>query len=138
MDLQSALNLAQEKNLDLVEIARDGNPPVAKIIDFGKFKYEKEKSFKENKKKQKVSVVKEIKVKPQIDLHDLEIKRKKITTFLEEGKKVKVILVLRGRQRLYAERGLAMLDKIAEGFEDIAIIEKTYSLNRTVLLTPKK
>ncbi|HCB63941.1 MAG TPA: translation initiation factor IF-3, partial [Fusobacteria bacterium] len=92
--LEEAMEMARDRGLDLVEISDKSNPPVAKIIDFGKFRYEKEKSYKENKKKQKVVVVKEVKIRPQIDQHDLLIKKKRVQDFISEDKKVKVILVL--------------------------------------------
>ena len=89
--LEEAMEMARDRGLDLVEISDKSNPPVAKIIDFGKFRYEKEKSYKENKKKQKVVVVKEVKIRPQIDQHDLLIKKKRVQDFISEDKKVKVL-----------------------------------------------
>ena len=129
--------MARDRGLDLVEISDKSNPPVAKIIDFGKFRYEKEKSYKENKKKQKVVVVKEVKIRPQIDQHDLLIKKKRVQDFISEDKKVKVILVLRGRQRLHADRGKALLDELAEEFAEYSTVEKNYSAGFSLLLSPK-
>lgn len=138
LSTDEAIAIAEQRGLDLVEISDKSNPPVAKIIDFGKFKYEKEKAYKENKKKQKVIVVKEIKIKPQIDMHDLEIKKKRINEFLSEDKKVKVILVLRGRQRLHADRGKLLLEEVAKEFEESATIERNYSAGFSLLLSAKK
>lgn len=138
MSLADALRAASDRGLDLVEISPQADPPVAKIIDYGKFKYEKEKAYKENKRKQKLIVVKEIKIKPQIDKHDLSIKKKRVLVFLEEGKKVKVILVLRGRQKAHAGRGIELMNNLAAEMVDVAIIEKSYAGGMTLLLTPKK
>lgn len=138
MSREDALREAADRGLDLIEISDKSDPPVVKIVDFGKFKYEKEKTYKDNKKKQKVTSVKEIKIKPHIDSNDLNIKSKRAIDFLEKGKKVKVILFLRGRQRLYAEKGIAILDKLAEDFQEIATVEKMYSKSSVLLLTPKK
>jgi len=138
LDIADALNRASERGEDLVEIAQNNGVSVCKIIDYGKYKYEKEKLLKENKKKQKSKevVTKEIKIKPHIGEHDFLIKRKKILDFIEEGKNVKVILFLRGRQRLYVEKGLEVLDKMAESLTDLASMEKQYS-SKQLLISSK-
>merc|ERR1711916_81339 len=133
LDIADALNRASERGEDLVEIAQNNGVSVCKIIDYGKYKYEKEKLLKENKKKQKS---KEVKIKPHIGEHDFLIKRKKILDFIEEGKNVKVILFLRGRQRLYVEKGLEVLDKMAESLTDLASMEKQYS-SKQLLISSK-
>ena len=97
--LEEAMEMARDRGLDLVEISDKSNPPVAKIIDFGKFRYEKEKSYKENKKKQKVVVVKEVKIRPQIDQHDLLIKKKRVQDFISEDKKSQSYLSIKGQAK---------------------------------------
>jgi translation initiation factor IF-3 len=136
--LEEALRIANEENLDLVEISPASDPPVARIVDFGKFKYEKERAYKDNKKKQKMVTVKEIKIKPQIDVGDLNIKRDKIEQFLSKGNKVKVILVVRGRRNSNLDRGKAIMEKIAEDFSEKAIVEQSTTGAITLTLTAKK
>jgi translation initiation factor IF-3 len=137
MLVKDAITLAQSQGLDLVEIAESAVPPVVKIIDFGKFRYEKEKSLKENKKKQKVVILKEIKIRPQIDQHDLEIKSRKVDEFLADGKKVKILLTLRGRQHLHTEKGKELLEELAVKYEGISVVERFYSGAFYLILTPK-
>lgn len=137
LDINEALDLAKEKKLDLVEISQGKDHSVCKIVDYSKYRYEKEKAEKENKKKQKVIVVKEIKIKPRIGAHDLEIKKKKIVEFLEDDKKVKVMLVLKGRENLYADKGIAILEKLAAELDPISVAEKNYSLQKQILFSPK-
>lgn len=129
--------MAQEDGLDLIEVSRGDGTSVCKLADYGKYKYDKDRLQKENKKKQKVVSLKEIKVKPNIGANDLDIKKKKIIQFIGEGKKVKLLLVLRGRQRLYASRGEEVLNKICEDLADIATFEKSFSGQRQVMMTPK-
>ena len=127
--------------MDLVEISPNANPPVCKIMDYGKFKYEKTKKDKENKKKQKQVVTKEMRVKPHIDTHDRDTKIAQIEKFLEKEYKIKISLRLAGRQKLYADQGIKVLDELADHFKDKAIIEKKYGkdqIQKFVLLSPKK
>lgn len=138
LSIRDALKIAEEKNLDLVEVAANASPVVCKIMDFGKFKYEKTKKEKEAKKKQKVIVVKEIKVKPRIDSHDMETKVNHIHNFLEKDFKVKVSLMLFGRERMHAELGVKILDEIAESFADTSIIEKKYDEGQKFLIISPK
>lgn len=123
---QEALALADTQNLDLVEISPNANPPVCKIMDYGKFKFEKNKKDKENKKKQKKIVVKEIRLKPHIDISDKETKIAQISKFIEKDYKVKVSLRLSGREKMHAEAALKVLDDIANRLQDVAKIEKHY------------
>ncbi|WP_067142717.1 translation initiation factor IF-3 [Oceanivirga salmonicida] len=141
MSNKDALELAIEKNLDLVEVSPGANPPVCKIMNYSKFKYEKSKKDKENKKKQKNVVIKEIRIKPHIDTHDMETKMSQVKKFLEKENKVKISLRLSGRERLHIESAIKVLDDIAEMFEEIAIVEKKYGkeqMQKFVMLSPKK
>jgi len=126
LSLRDALELANEKKLDLVEVAENAEPPVCRIMDYGKFRYEKEKKDKAAKKNQKIVLLKEVKVKPRIDTHDVETKTNQIAKFLEKGDKVKLSLILLGRERMHADIGIQVLEKVANQFEETAIIEKKY------------
>ena len=141
LSVNEALALATEKNLDLVEISPNATPPVCKIMDYGKFKYEKTKKEKENKKKQKNVVIKEIRIKPHIDEHDKETKISQIKKFIEKEYKVKISLRLSGREELHAESAVKILDDFANSFEETAIVEKKYGkeqIQKFVMLSPKK
>jgi len=141
LTVNEALALAAEKSLDLVEISPNATPPVCKIMDYGKFKYEKTKKEKENKKKQKNVVIKEIRIKPHIDEHDKETKISQIKKFIEKEYKVKISLRLSGREKLHAESAVKILDDFANSFEETAIVEKKYGkeqVQKFVMLSPKK
>ena len=141
MSVNEAIALATEKELDLVEISPNATPPVCKIMNYGKFKYEKTKKDKENKKKQKNVVVKELRIKPHIDEHDKETKISQIKKFIEKEHKVKVSLRLTGRERLHADSAIQILDEFARHFEETAIVEKKYGkeqVQKFILLSPKK
>lgn len=141
MSPKEALEIAMENNLDLVELSPNAVPPVCKIMNYGKFRYEKTKKEKENKKKQKNIVVKELRIKPHIDEHDKQTKVAQITKFLEKEYKVKVSLKLSGRERLHVDSSIKVLDEFAEQFEDIAIVEKKYGkeqIQKYIMLSPKK
>ena len=141
LTVNEALALAAEKSLDLVEISPNATPPVCKIMDYGKFKYEKTKKEKENKKKQKNVVIKEIRIKPHIDEHDKETKISQIKKFIEKEYKVKISLRLSGREKLHAESAVKILDELADSFEETAIVEKKYGkeqVQKFVMLSPKK
>lgn len=130
--------MAYEQKLDLVEVAANAKPPVCRIMDYGKFKYDKEKKAKEAKKKQTKIIVKEVKFKPRIDKHDLETKVNKITKFLEKGNKVKVSLMLFGRERMHADLGVQVLEGVAKRFEETAVVEKNYKdAQKFLMLTSK-
>jgi translation initiation factor IF-3 len=118
-----AIDMAEEVGLDLVEISPGANPPVCKIMDFGKYKYEQQKKAVEAKKKQKIIEIKEVKFRPNIDTHDYDVKMRSVTKFLGEGDKVKVTLRFRGREMAHQELGRALLTKIAGDIEEIGKIE---------------
>lgn len=111
---EEALKAARTAGLDLVEISPGANPPVCKILDYGKFKYEKQKKAHEARKKQKTVQVKEVKLRPNIDTHDLEIKMKNVHKFLDAGDKVKITLRFRGREMAHQELGMKLLDQVKE------------------------
>jgi translation initiation factor IF-3 len=119
-----ALEMANEKGLDLVEISPNQDPPVVKIIDYTKFKFEQIKQAKAAKKKQKVIHIKEIKMRPAINDHDFDHKVKHAREFLMKGDKVKFTLMFRGREMAHPELGFKVMEKIKENLEDIAVIEK--------------
>ena len=119
----TAIEMAEEVGLDLVEISPGAVPPVCKIMDFGKFKYEQQKKAAEAKKKQKVIEIKEVKFRPNIDTHDYDVKMRSVTKFLGEGDKVKVTLRFRGREMAHVELGRDLLEKIAGDVEEIGKIE---------------
>lgn len=108
------LRAAREAGLDLVEVSPNAEPPVCKILDYGKFKYEQQKKAAEARKKQKIVVIKEVKLRPGIDKHDLEVKMKAVHKFLEEGDKVKLTLRFRGREMSHQDIGMRLLEKIRE------------------------
>ena len=136
-----ALNLADEMGLDLVLVAPDGKPPVAKIMDYGKFRYQQEKKKKEAKKNQKVIVIKEIKLSVKIAENDINYKVKHAREFLEEGNHVKFRVFLKGREMANPQSGIEVLNKIWPMLEDIAIMEKEPKLEGryvNLLVLPKK
>jgi translation initiation factor IF-3 len=118
-----ALEMAEEAGLDLVEVATGAAPHVCKIMDYGHYKFEQAKRQKEAKKKQKVIVVKEIKMRPRTDEHDYEFKVNHARDFLEQGCKVKFTIMYRGRELAYKDRGRSVLDRIEEDLKDIAVVE---------------
>jgi translation initiation factor IF-3 len=120
---QEAIAAAEEAGLDLVEVAPNADPPVCRIMDFGKFKYQQSKKAQIAKKKQKIIQVKEIKVRPKTDDHDLETKAKHARRFLGEGNKLKVTVRFRGREIVHPERGEIILGKLMELIEDVGTIE---------------
>ena len=109
-----ARRLAQEKGVDLVEIAPNANPPVCRLLDYGKYKFDLEKKNRESKKRQKQQELKEIRMQPKIDTHDLEFKAKHVGEFLDKGSKVKVTIRFRGRELAHTERGKVVLGKVLE------------------------
>lgn len=120
---REALTLAQEAGLDLVEIAPQSAPPVCKILDFGKFKYQNQKKASETRKKQKTVEVKEIKMRPNIDTHDYDVKMRSIVRFFGEGDKVKITLRFRGREMAHQDLGLKLLDKVKLETAELAKVE---------------
>jgi len=136
-----ALSMADDQGLDLVEIAPNADPPVCKIMDFGKYKYEQEQKAKKARKHQTIIQIKEIKFRPKIDKHDYETKKKHVVRFLEAGAKVKVTIMFRGREMVHAERGLAILEKLSEELTDLGYVENQPKLegrNMFMLLAPHK
>ncbi|MCH9630645.1 MAG: Translation initiation factor IF-3 [Chlamydiia bacterium] len=123
ISVEEALNLASDEGLDLVEIAPQASPPVCKIIDYGKFRYQQTKKDKENKKAQHQAKLKEVKMKPNIDEHDFQVKLKRARDFILKGDKVKVTCVFRGREIMHSEIGRNVMKRFCEGLEDIANVE---------------
>ena len=119
-----ALERAEEAGLDLVEISPGADPPVCKILDYGRFKYQDQKKKNEARKKQKVIEVKEIKMRPNIDQHDYDVKMRSINRFIGDGDKVKVTLRFRGREMVHQELGLKVLNRVREQIDEIAKVEQ--------------
>jgi translation initiation factor IF-3 len=123
MPISAALEAAEEVGLDLVEIVPNANPPVCKILDYGKFKFQEQKKKNEARKRQKVVELKEIKLRPNIDVHDYDVKAKAMHRFFDEGDKVKVTLRFRGREMAHPELGMKLLLKVKADFDEIAKVE---------------
>ncbi len=135
-----ALAMAREAGLDLVEIAPQADPPVSRILDYGKYKFEQEKRIKDSKKKQKLIKIKEIRMQPKIEKHDLEFKTNHIREFLDEGNKVKVTVRFRGRELAHTELGRVVLDKVLELLEGSYIMDKGAAMEgrfMSMTLNPK-
>lgn len=135
-----AMKLAEEAGLDLVEVSPNTKPPVCKLLDFGKFKYQAQKKANEARKKQKTVEVKEIKMRPNIDTHDYDVKMKSMLRFFEEGDKVKVTLRFRGREMAHQELGLQLLNKVRDQVEAISKVESYPRLEgrqMVMVLAPK-
>lgn len=134
-----ALSIAQEKGFDLVEVSPNSNPPVCRIMDYGKFLYQESKQAQEARKKQKHIKVKEIKVRPNIDDHDLDFKRNHMIDFLKNGDKVKLTVVLRGREVAHPELGRAIIDRILKELGTVAKIDlptRREGRNMILILSP--
>jgi translation initiation factor IF-3 len=121
--IERAIQLARDAGMDLVVISPNQDPPVAKILDYGRFKYQSQKKATEARKKQKVIEIKEIKMRPNIDVHDYEVKMRAIRRFFEEGDKVKLTLRFRGREMAHLELGAKLLDRVKEDTAPIAKVE---------------
>ena len=117
------MQMAADAGLDLVEISPNANPPVCKIMDFGKFKYEQQKRESEARKKQKIIEVKEVKFRPNTDTHDYDVKMKNVFKFLEKGDKVKVTLRFRGREMAHQNLGRELLERVAEDIKEVGKVE---------------
>ncbi len=140
MSVDEALAAADARGLDLVEVAPMARPPVCRIMDFGKFKFEQAKAARAAKKKQRSIDLKEIKFRPGIDEHDFEFKCRHAKEFLAEGNKVKVTMMFRGRQMAHPELGKDVLDRVAEFLGEVGKVEQEARLegkNMTMLMTPK-
>ena len=120
---EKALELSEEAGLDLVEISPNASPPVCKIMDYGKYKYEQQKRESEARKNQKIIEVKEIKFRPGTDTHDYEVKMRSVTKFLEKGDKVKITMRFRGREMAHQELGVNVLNRVREDTDEVAKIE---------------
>ena len=137
---EKALVMADEAGLDLVEISPQADPPVCKILDYGKFKYEAQKKRAVARKKQKVIEVKEIKLRPNINSHDYEVKMRSMVKFLGEGDKVKVTLRFRGREMTHTELGMKVLDRVRDDLEELAKVEqlpKMEGRQMTMVISPR-
>lgn len=141
MALRDALRMSLEQNLDLVEIAPTAKPPVCRIMDYGKYKYEQAKKDKEARKKQKVVTIKEVKLRPGIEDHDFTTKLKNAQRFLEDGDKVKVTIMFRGRELSHAQLGRDVLVRMAKECSPLATVEREPKLegkNMIMILTPRQ
>lgn len=139
--IEDALRLAQEADLDLVEVAPQARPPVAKLMDYGKYKYESAQKARESRRNQQLTVIKEQKLRPKIDPHDYETKKGHVSRFLEAGNKVKVTIMFRGREQSHPERGRALLERLFEDLDGMAVIEQAplqEGRNMHMLLAPSK
>jgi translation initiation factor IF-3 len=141
LPISEALRIAAERELDLVEVAPEAAPPVCRIMDFGKFKYQQSRRAKDARKKQTVIVVKEVKMGPKTDEHDYQFKARHVRRFLEDGNKAKVTIRFRGREMAHTELGRKLLDRMSKDMADIATIESHAKLegrNLVMILTPKQ
>ena len=140
LPVEEALAAAESQGLDLVEVAPTARPPVVRIMDYGKFKYEQARKAREARKKQHQIQIKEVKFRPGIEPHDFDFKVRHARRFLEEGNKVKATMMFRGRQMAHPELGREVLDRVATALADVGKIEQEAKLegrNMTMLLTPK-
>ena len=140
MAIGDALTLARDAGLDLLELSPNANPPVCKILDHGKFKYEEQKKKNEARKKQKTIDVKEIKLRPNIDAHDYDVKMRAMNKFLGEGDKVKVTMRFRGREMAHQDLGLKVLHRVRDDLEELTKIEqfpKMEGRQMVMVLAPK-
>ena len=140
MITREALALAAEAHLDLVEVAPQATPPVCRIMDYGKFKYQQSKKQQEARRRQTTIQVKEIKVRPKIEEHDMGFKLKNSRRFLSEGDKVKISVIFRGREIAHTDRGIRILAQMAEALGDVGTVEQAPKLegrNMIMLITPK-
>ncbi|MDX6640519.1 MAG: translation initiation factor [Solirubrobacteraceae bacterium] len=141
MDTGEALRIAQSKDLDLVEVAPEAKPPVCRILDYSKYKYEQAQKVKQARKHQQQINVREIKFRPKIAAHDYATKKGHVERFLRDKDKVKVTIMFRGREVTHPERGVALLDRLAEELAELAIVEQRPNLdgrNMTMVLGPSK
>lgn len=141
LPLAEALAMAESQQLDLVEVSPTAVPPVCRIMDYGKFKYQQSKKLQEARKKQAHVVVKEVKLRPKTDEHDLQTKVKHVRRFLEEGNKAKITLIFRGREITHQEIGLNILNRVADELQDVAVVEfkpKMEGRALFMIVAPKK
>jgi translation initiation factor IF-3 len=136
---REAVKIAKERGLDLIEISPNAQPPVCKILDYGKFKYEKKKKEHQAKKNQSVVSIKEVQLRPQTEEHDLEYKFKNVHRFLEDGDKAKISVMFRGREVAYADQGKKLLERLIDMVKDVGTVESPPKLEGkrlTVVLAP--
>ena len=131
--IQEALKMAKERELDLVEVAPTANPPVCKILDFGKYRFEQEKKLRDSKKNQKVLKIKEIRMQPKIGSGDLDTKAKHVQEFLDEGNKVKVTIRFRGRELAHTELGYDVLKEVTNRLTSAYVIEKPAAMEGKIM-----
>ena len=137
---EEGIEIAYEAGLDLVEVSPNADPPVCKVLDYGKYKYEAQKKANEARKKQKVIDVKEIKIRPGIDEHDYQVKMRSVRRFLDEGDKVKMTIRFRGREMAHQELGMKVLDRVREDVDELAKVEqfpKSEGRLMTMVIAPK-
>ena len=137
LPISQALQIARERNADLVEVAPTAVPPVCRLLDYGRFKYEQTKREREARKNQKVVLLKEVRLRPKIDEHDISFKTKLVEKFLSEGDKVKITVIFRGRELAHPQLGKELLEKVASTLKGTAVVEKAPSMegrNMTMIL----
>jgi len=140
LPLKEAMKIAEEKGLDLVEVAPNSQPPVCRVMNYGKYKYQQNKRIQEARKHQTVIHVKEVKVRPRTEEHDFQTKLRHVKRFLDEGNKVKISILFRGREIAHPEFGKEMLNRFVEGLKDLMVIEQAPRLegrNMVMILSPK-
>ena len=140
LSLKEAMRIAGEQGLDLVEVAANASPPVCRIMNYGKYKYQQSKRTHEARKHQTVIQVKEVKLRPRTEEHDFQFKLRHAQRFLSEGNKVKISVLFRGREMAYPEQGMEMLNRFIEGVKDLMVVEQAPRLegrNMVTILAPK-
>ncbi len=140
MPIEQALQMAYSQNLDLVEVAPEARPPVCRIMDYGKYRYEQSKKAREARKKQTIIELKEIKLRPKTEEHDFQFKARHAERFLKEGNKAKITMMFRGREVIRMDRGKALLNRFVETLKDVAVVEQVPKIegrNMTMILAPK-
>ena len=141
LDNREALDLARERGLDLVEVAPMAHPPVCRIMDYGKFKYEESKKAKRARQKQHIQKVKTVKFRPKTDDHDYNFKKNHIVEFLEHGDKVKVVVMFRGREMVHVEYGERIFERLLADLQEVAMLDdepKLEGRNLSLMLSPRK
>ncbi len=140
LPIEQALQTAYSQNLDLVEVAPEARPPVCRIMDYGKYRYEQSKKAREARKKQTIIELKEIKLRPKTEEHDFQFKARHAERFLKEGNKAKITMMFRGREMIRMDRGKALLNRFVETLKDVAVVEQAPKIegrNMTLILAPK-
>jgi translation initiation factor IF-3 len=140
LPIEQALQTAFDQHMDLVEVAPEARPPVCRIMDYGKYRYEQSKKAREAKKKQTIIELKEIKLRPKTEEHDFQFKARNAERFLKEGNKAKVTIMFRGREVIRMDRGRVVLDRFVEALKEVAVVEqapKVEGRNMSMILAPK-